>query len=142
MHPGLEVRLPTEEKTTHSPSRASKIQQVQVSQLRRKLEAGGEILTLGWGSGWGGGWHSSSLFLKDSQATRLAKGYKVGCGGRWAGVVFFSQPVSMVPDSPGQSTAGSLGQPGVGWAGGVGRALSHPGPPSLAHPPGPPGPHE
>lgn len=30
----------------------------------------------------------------------------MGCGGRWAGAVFFSQPVSMVPDSPGQSTAG------------------------------------
>lgn len=58
-------------------------------------------------------------------------------------MVFFSQPVSMVPDSPGQSTAGSLGQPGgAGGAGGAGRALSHSGPPSLAHPPGPPGPHE
>lgn len=47
------------EKTTHSPSQASKMRQVQMSQLTRKLEAGGETLRLWVGAvlGEGGGTH-------------------------------------------------------------------------------------
>lgn len=65
-------------------------------------------------------------FFKRQPWYLLCKGQKVDCVRRQAKVVFFSEPVSMVSESPWQSTAGCLGQPGGP------KALSHPG-----HPPRP-----
>lgn len=77
-----------------------------------------------------GRWHSPSPSLKDSQATRLARARRWAVEGRWAGEVFFSQPVSWCLTALGNPTAGSPGQPGAGRGALISPWATFPGSPS------------